>query len=84
MKTVNYSDFRKHLEQHLYSVNNKREVVIILRKKAKNVVVMDLDEYNSVQATLHLLGTAANRNRLSEAIAEMQSGGGVKGRLTED
>lgn len=32
---------------------------------------MDLNEYNSIQETLHLTSTQANRKRLEEAIAEM-------------
>jgi len=84
MKIIDYSNFRTHLEEHLNAVNHNREIVIVSREKGKNVVVMDLDEYNSVQATLHLVGTAANHNRLSEAIAEMQAGGGIEGRLMED
>ena len=84
MKVIKYSEFRKHLAENLNAVSNDREIVIVSRTKGKNVVVMNLDEYNSVQETLHLVSTAANRDRLSEAIAEMQAGGGIAGKLTED
>jgi antitoxin YefM len=42
---------------------------------------MDLQEYNAVTETLHLTSTAANHKRLSEAIDEMNTGGGKKRRL---
>lgn len=83
MKVVNYSEFRTHLAENLNSVNEDREIVIISRSKGKNVVVMDLEEYNSLQETLHLLSTRANRNRLEDAIAEMNAGKFSKNKLRE-
>jgi antitoxin YefM len=83
MKVVNYSEFRNRLAENLNAVNNDREIVVVSRTKGKNVVVMDLDEYNSLQETLHLTSTAANRARLAEAVAEMNAGGGTKRKLIE-
>ena len=83
MKVINYSEFRTNLAENLNSVNNDREIVIVSRTKGKNVVVMDLDEYNSIQETLHLTSTPANRNRLHKAIAEMNANGGKKRKLIE-
>jgi len=73
MKVVNYSEFRNNLNQSLNAVNDDREIVVVSRTKGKNVVVMDLEEYNAIQETLHLTKTAANRKRLSESIEEMNS-----------
>lgn len=84
MKVVNYSDFRKNLAQNLNEVNEDREVYIVSRPQGKNVVVMDLDEYNSIQETLHLTSTKANRKRLDEAIAELNSGKFEEHKLIED
>jgi antitoxin YefM len=78
MKVVNYSDFRSNLTENLNAVNEDREIVIVSRTKGKNVVVMDLDEYNSIQETLHLTSTKANRKRLEDAIAEMKKGKSIK------
>lgn len=74
MRVLNYSDFRNNLAQSLNAVNDDREIVIVSRTKGKNVVVMDLEEYNSIQETLHLTGNAKNRQRLNEAIQEMNEG----------
>lgn len=84
MKVVNYSDFRSRLTQNLNSVNDDKEIVIVSRSQGKGVVVMDLDEYNSIQETLHLTSTASNRQRLHEAIAEMESGKAVTHKLIEE
>lgn len=84
MKVVNYTDFRQNLTSNLNAVNNDREIVVVSRTKGKNVVVMDLDDYNAMQETLHLLGTSANRHRLEHAIKEMEQGGGKKRKLVDE
>jgi antitoxin YefM len=83
MRVVNYSDFRNNLAENLNAVNDDREIVVVSRVKGKNVVVMDLEEYNSIQETLHLTSTEANRNRLTAALKEMEAGGGKKRKLIE-
>lgn len=84
MKVVNYSDFRTNLAQNLNEVNDDGEIVIVSRTKGKNVVVMDLNEYNAIQETLHLTGTRSNQLRLEEAIAEMDRGQFSSHPITED
>lgn len=74
MRVVNYSEFRNNLAQNLNAVNEDREIIVVSRTQGKNVVVMDLDEYNAIQETLHLASTKANRTRLEEAISEMNGG----------
>ncbi len=83
MKVVNYSEFRNNLAQNLNSVNEDREIVIVSRTHGKSVVVMDLDEFNSIQETLHLTSTRANRKRLEEAITEMNNNQFISNKLIE-
>jgi antitoxin YefM len=83
MKIVNYSEFRNNLSENLNSVNDDREIVIVSRTQGKNVVVMDLNEYNSIQETLHLTSTKANRKRLEEAIMEINNNKFVRNKLIE-
>jgi antitoxin YefM len=74
MRVLNYSDFRNNLAQSLNAVNDDREIVVVSRTKGKNVVVMDLDEYNAILETLHLTSNATNRQRLAESLQEMHAG----------
>jgi len=83
MKVVNFSEFRNNLAENLNMVNEDREIVVVSRTKGKNVVVMDLDDYNAIQETLHLTSTVANYKRLTDAIAEMNAGGGKKRKLID-
>ncbi|MFN2457369.1 MAG: type II toxin-antitoxin system Phd/YefM family antitoxin [Chitinophagaceae bacterium] len=74
MRVVNYTEFRNKLAESLNVVNNDGDIVVVSRSKGKNVVVMSLEEYNSIQETLHLVSTSANRKRLDEAIEELKKG----------
>lgn len=74
MQVVNYTEFRKNLAESLNMVNDNSEIVIVSRRKGKNVVVMSLEEYNSIRETLHLVSSKANQKRLDEAIEEMKKG----------
>jgi antitoxin YefM len=83
MKVLNFTDFRNNLSESLNAVNNDREIVVVSRTKGKNVVVMDLEEYNSIQETMRLTSTQPNRERLHASIKEMESGKFSKHKLIE-
>ena len=74
MEILNYTEFRTNLTKSLNKVTDDAEIVVVSRSKGKNVVVMALEEYNSIQETLHLMSTPANRRRLEQAITEMETG----------
>ncbi|HQS24403.1 MAG: type II toxin-antitoxin system Phd/YefM family antitoxin [Sediminibacterium sp.] len=73
MKVVNYTEFRNNLAESLNSVNDDGDIVVVARSKGKNVVVMSLEEYNSIQETIYLNSTPANRARLESAIARIET-----------
>lgn len=73
MKVVNYTEFRNNLAESLNSVNDDGDIVVVARSKGKNVVVMSLEEYNSIQETIYLNSTTANRARLESAIERIET-----------
>ncbi len=83
MRVVNYTEFRNHLAENLNVVNDDGGVVVVSRSKGKNVVVMSLEEYNSIQETLYLNSNKINRKRLDDAVKEMNKGKFVKRKLIE-
>ena len=83
MEVLNYTEFRKNLTKSLNKVNDDSEVVVVSRSKGKNVVVMSLEEYNSINETLHLTKSKKNVKRLDEAIEEMEKGKFSKHSLKE-
>jgi len=74
LDAVNYSEARKKLASLMESVCDAGDVVVITRRKARPVVMMSLDEYNSIQETGYLLRNPANAERLLESIADMRQG----------
>jgi len=84
MEVLNYTEFRRNLAHNLDKVNDDAETVIVSRTKGKNVVVMALEEYNSLMETLHIVKSEANRKRLQDAIDEMNSGKHLHHSIIED
>ena len=82
METVNYTDFRSNLKHWLDKVVNDVSDIIIKRKSGKDLVLISLDEYNSLKETTYLL-TGKNRDILLNAIKELEAGKGVQKDLIE-
>lgn len=74
MKTVNYSELRQNLKSNLDMVSEDSDILIVHRSKGKSVVMMSLDDFNSLQETQHLLGTKNNRERLLNAVDDVENG----------
>ena len=74
MITTTISDFRKDIKRYLDSVTKNFETLIINRGKNNGVVIMSLDEYNSLTATQYELSSQINEKRLDSAITKLKSG----------
>ena len=68
MLIASASDFRKDLKSYLDRVALNFETLIVNRGKDKGIVVMSLEEYNSLMATSHELSSRKNEMRLDSAI----------------
>ena len=73
MLTASISDFRKDIKKYLDNVTQNFETLIINRGKDTGVVVISLDEYNSLNATRHELSSKTNESRLDSAIEKLKS-----------
>src|SRR5438105_633268 len=69
-----YSDARQNLARLMDRVVKDSEPLIIARKKRGSVVLVALDEWNSIQETLHLMSTRANARALLDAMDEADRG----------
>lgn len=74
MITTTISDFRKDIKNYLNKVSENFETLIINRGKDSGVVVISLEEYNSLKTTQHELSSKKNATRLDSAIEKFQSG----------
>lgn len=74
MNILNFSEARASLKQVLDDVCKRHEPTVITTRQGEHVVLISLDDYNSMQETLHLLGFEKNALRLRESIAEFRAG----------
>ena len=74
MRTINFSDARKHFKEVLDRVVEDADITIITRRDADDVVLMSLSEYNSWKETEYLLSNPANARHLKASIAQLDSG----------
>lgn len=82
METVNYTDFRSNLKYWFDKVVNDVSDIVIKRKSGKDLVLISLDEYNSLKETTYLL-SGKNRDVLLNAIKELEQGDGIEKNLIE-
>ncbi|MEX0983404.1 MAG: type II toxin-antitoxin system Phd/YefM family antitoxin, partial [Bacteroidales bacterium] len=73
MITTTITNFRKDIKHYLDSVTKNFETLIIHRGKDSGVVIISLDEYNSLTATQHELSSKINEKRLDSAIEKLRS-----------
>lgn len=74
MKAMTYTAARENLAATMDRVCEDRDPVIITRNRDQAVVMMSLDEYESLQETAYLLRSPANARRLLESIGELRDG----------
>jgi antitoxin YefM len=73
MKAINYTDLRLNLKKWLDLVVDDVEELIIKRKDNKDLVLISLEEYNSLKETSYLL-SGRNRDVLMKSLLEAKSG----------
>ena len=83
MDVINYTDFRSNLKHWLDKVLDDVNGLIIKRKGKKNLILIPLDEYNSLKETAYLI-KGQNRDILLKSIAELEQGDGIKKDLIEE
>ena len=76
MKTMTYSATRANFAAAIDSVLEDREEVVITRAGREPVVMVALDDYESLKETAHRLQKTANAQRLLASIERLEDGGG--------
>ena len=83
MKVINYTDLRLNLKKWLDLVVDDVEELIITRKNQKDLVLISLEEYNSLKETHYLL-SGKNRDVLLKSLTESKQGKTKKKGLIEE
>ena len=83
MKTMTYTESRANYADVLNAVVDDREEVVITRAGHEPVVIVSLDDYESLKETAYLLRSPENAQRLLASIERLESGRGVQQDLFE-
>ena len=73
MQAVFYSQARNNLRDIINKVCNDYDEYIITTKDQQAAVLISYEEYSSMKETMYLLSSKTNRNRLNEAIDEIEN-----------
>ena len=74
MNAITYTDLRQNLKNYMDKVIQDNSPLIVTRKNKKNVILISVDEYNSLIETNYLLSNEANAEHLKKSIAQHKSG----------
>ena len=83
MKAISYTHARAHLANTMKKVCEDHDPVIITRKRNDTVVMMSLEDFESLNETAYLLQNPKNAKRLLQSIEQLESGKGFERDLTE-
>ncbi len=83
MRTMTYSESRAKYAETLNAVVDDREEVVITRAGHDPVVMVSLDDYESLKETAYLLRSPENARRLLASIRRLEVGEGVERNLSE-
>ena len=77
MNAISYTSARENLASTMDRVCADHTPVIITRNRDQSVVMLSLEDFESLEETAYLIRSPANAKRLLEAIHALESGKGV-------
>ena len=83
MQTISYTDARNRLSSLMEEASRDREPITITRNGEGTVVLLASEEYAAMEATLHLLSTPANAERIRKGLQDYRAGRFVEGSLCD-
>ena len=83
MDAISYTVACANLSKTMRRVCNDHTPVIITRKSESPVVMISLEDYQSMEETAYLLRSPENARNLLESIAELDAGKGIEHELVE-
>ena len=74
MQTINYTDARNQLAGLMEAASRDREPITITRNGAGKVVLLAVEEYEAMEAMLHLFSTRSNANQIQQSLDDYAAG----------
>ena len=81
MVAANYTAVRNNLKDYCDKASDENEIVLVTRKKEKNVVIMSLDRLNQIEKDLR---NARYMAKIERGFAQIEAGLGVTHDLIEE
>ncbi|MBY0462169.1 MAG: type II toxin-antitoxin system prevent-host-death family antitoxin [Alphaproteobacteria bacterium] len=82
MQAVSFSELRKDMKHIMDMTKDRHEPTIITRKQG-NMVIMSLEDYNSLEETAYILSNPKNAQRILESLSRLREGKGQEHELIE-
>ena len=76
MRTANYSELRNNLKAYLDGVINDSEPLLVHRAGNESVVVISLEEYNSIKEKEYIMKSPAMMDIIRKGEREIKNGEG--------
>ena len=73
MNVVPYSQAKKNLKEIINKVCDDFDEYIITTKDEKSVVLISYEKYSSMKETIYLLSSKKNRDRLNNAVEQIEN-----------
>ncbi len=83
MKAITYTAARESLASTMDRVCMDHDPVIITRNRDQAVVMISLEDYESLEETAYLLRSPANARRLLDSISDLNGSGGITKSIDE-
>ncbi|MEZ5537207.1 MAG: type II toxin-antitoxin system prevent-host-death family antitoxin [Thiolinea sp.] len=74
MNVMTYSEARASFKQAMDDVCKHHDPMVITRQRGGHVVMMSLEDYNSMEETMYLLGNPVNAERLMRGVEQVKAG----------
>lgn len=78
MDAITYTRARENLAKMMDKVCDDHVPIVITRKNERSVIMLSLEDYQSLEEAVYLLRSPENLRRLAESIAEFDAGGGTE------
>ena len=78
MRTANYTDFRTNLKSYMDAVIDDCDTVIINRGKDTGVVLISLEEYNSMKETEYIMSSPETMEAIRKGDDDIKNDKGIK------
>ena len=78
MTAISYTAARENLASTMDKVCEDHAPIIITRNRDQAVVMMSLEDFESLEETAYLLRSPRNAKRIMSAIAQLDAGKGVE------